>query len=167
MKVAIVYSTHYGQSAEAARILQEELNTPSDIIQFDFDTKINLDDYDAFILGGSIRMGIFNQEFMKWLKARSAELVTKPLGLFIAYAFEENLESYLKAVFPPEILEKALFTAKLGGRFNKPEQYKFYDRALVKLMKSQLQKNSSELPHPNFEPLTELARVIDESLQTN
>lgn len=166
MKVAIVYSTHYGLSTEAAHILQEELNTPSDIIQFDLDTNIeDLDSYDAYILGGSIRMGIFNQEFMKWMKEKSADLATKPLGLFIAYGYEDNLKNYLKAVFPSEIRKKALFIAHLGGRFNKPEQYNFYDRALIKLMKSQLQKKNNELPHPNFEPLTTLARVIDDSLQ--
>lgn len=164
MKVAIIYATHFGMSEQAAKHLKKLLKTQSDVISFSYREPIDLSSYDAFVLGGSIRMSILDQDFMIWMRHHQSELLAKPLALFVASGFPEKLDTYLKNIFPPALLEHALTVQHIGGSFDLTG-LNFYDRFLLKLMKNQAKKNGKAFPTPHFEHLAEIARLLDDTLQ--
>lgn len=163
MKVGIIYATHFGFCDNAVKKLKKKLKTQSEIVSFDYKTSYDLSQYDALILGGSIRMGLLDQDFRGWLRSHTEEILQKPFALFVACGFSENLDEYVRNCFPKELVDNALATECIGG--NLEGNYKFYDKWLVKIMTNKLSKEGQALPCPMYENLDPLAQVIDDAVQ--
>lgn len=164
MKVGIIYATHFGYCSDAAKQLRKKLESPSEIISFDYKGRYDLSEFDALVLGGSIRMGLLDQDFIGWLHGHKDEIIEKPYALFLACGFSENFDDYVKNCFPKEIVEHALAIECVGG--NLEGSYKFYDKWLVKMMANKLNKEGKEAPRPLLENLETIATAIDGALQS-
>lgn len=67
MKTAIVYATKYGCTKRCAEILKSYLKGEVTILSVKAD-KINLSQYDAVFIGGSIYMGKIQKEITQFCK---------------------------------------------------------------------------------------------------
>lgn len=159
MTVGIIYATHFGYCTEAAQKLQEKLSAPSEIIKFDYKGRYDLSQYEALILGGSIRMGLLDQDFIGWLNSHKDDILAKPFAFFIACGFPDDLPKYVSNCVPQELRDHALALANIGGKLD--GTYKLYDKILVGMMVKQLRKEGKDLPSPHLENLDEIVRVID------
>ena len=66
MKILIAYASKTGVTSKAAKLLAERF---SDVTLRDLTVgSPNPDDYDAVILGGSIRRGVLHKDARKWLE---------------------------------------------------------------------------------------------------
>lgn len=163
MRVGIIYATHFGYCELAAKELKKYLETPSTLISFDYKTHINLEEFDALVLGGSVRMGLLDQDFIGWLNSHKEEITLKPHCFFLACGFEKDFDSYLEHSISQELRDSALSIECIGGRLD--GKLKWYDKMLVKMMSKQLEKEGTALAAPTFEPLKVIAHKIDDSLQ--
>lgn len=163
MKVGIIYSTHFGYCEQAARKLGGMLTTPFEIISFDYKSRYDLSSYDALVLGGSIRMGLLDQDFIGWLHSHADEIAEKPHALFLACGFPEDFEKYVENCIPAEIVESSLATANIGASLD--GNFKWYDKMLVKLIQKNTAKTGKAVAEARLEALEPLARLIDDAVR--
>lgn len=74
MKTAIVYATKYGCTKECAEILKTYLHGEVNILSAKAD-KINLSQYDAVFIGGSVYMGKIQKEITQFCKRNLKQLL--------------------------------------------------------------------------------------------
>ena len=74
MKTAIVYATKYGCTKECAQILKTYLHGEVNILSAKAD-KINLSQYDAVFIGGSVYMGKIQKEITQFCKRNLKQLL--------------------------------------------------------------------------------------------
>ena len=82
MKTAIVYATKYGCTKECAEILKTYLHGEVNILSAKAD-KINLSQYDAVFIGGSVYMGKIQKEITQFCKRNLKQLLHMKIGLFV------------------------------------------------------------------------------------
>ena len=82
MKTAIVYATKYGCTKECAEILKTYLHGEVNILSAKAD-KINLSQYDAVFIGGSVYMGKIQKEITQFCKRNLKQLLHTKIGLFV------------------------------------------------------------------------------------
>ena len=85
MKTAIVYATKYGCTKECAEILKTYLHGEVNILSAKAD-KINLSQYDAVFIGGSVYMGKIQKEITQFCKRNLKQLLHTKIGLFVEIA---------------------------------------------------------------------------------
>lgn len=163
MKVGIIYATHFGFCEQAAREVARKLKTPSEIIKFDYKSRYNLSKYDALIIGGSIRMGLLDQDFIGWLHSHKDEISAKPHALFLACGFPEDFDTYVTNCIPEDIVNSSLATVNIGGSLD--GTFKWYDKLLVKMMSKNVAKTGKAVAEPHLENFDTVARVIDDTVR--
>lgn len=121
MKIAIIYHTRRGTTAEVAQMIAKHMQEHEvQLIDIETDPEIDLSGVDAIILGGPIYMGSL-PEIMRSYSLHNRDLfVTKTLGLFICGMVPEpeKQEDELKHAFPGILARHAVAKAFLGGSFN-------------------------------------------------
>jgi len=117
MKTAVLYTTTYGTTAKCAEALAEKIGEGSQAISLKDTPNPDLSGFQALALGGSIYVGKIQSEMEKFIKARSAEILGKPLVLFICAMQDNEMENQLCNAFPEELREHALKTAWVGGAY--------------------------------------------------
>jgi len=163
MKTALVYSTHFGYTREAASTLKEALKGPVAVISFDSLNPPKIEKYDTVILGSSIRMGVIDPDFRSWLDKHRLELAEKRIAIFLACGFPEEFDSYIQNNFPAEIIDSAISTVSIGGKLD--GEMKWFDRQLVKLMKKQIAKTNGAPIVPMLSNLDDLVWALEHTEQ--
>ena len=137
MKILIAYASKTGTAEKAAKLLGEHF---ADVTLRDLTVgSPNPKDYDAVIVGGSIRMGTLHKEARKWLYQNWNVLKTKKFGCFICNGFIEQAPQLIEQNFSEEFLDLTVCVDSFGGELNL-KRVKGIDRILVKMViKSQLQ----------------------------
>ncbi|MBK5211906.1 MAG: hypothetical protein JJE36_06325 [Coriobacteriia bacterium] len=163
MKTAILYSTHFGYTGEAALALKEALKKPAKVIPFDNLNPPKIEEYDTIVLGSSIRMGLINPDFRSWLEKNKLELASKRIALFLACGFPKDFNTYIQNNFPREIIESSISTVAIGGKLD--GKMKWFDRLLVKLMKKQVEKSGGSPIVPTLSNFDDLVAALENTEQ--
>lgn len=116
MKVLIAYASKTGTTERAAKLLGRQF---SNVTLRDLTVgSPNPDDYDAVILGGSIRMGMLHKDARKWLADNWDVLKTKKFGCFICHGFVEQAPQLIEQNFTQEMRDLAVCVDSFGGEMD-------------------------------------------------
>ncbi len=131
MKTAIIYGTKHGGTLECVKKLEAELPEEVVIYAIKDNPKINLDDFDTIIIGGSIHAGGIQKEIKSFCKENEAQLITKNLGLFICSGMQ--LATEFEHNFSAELLAASKVHNNLGY-INNIQNFNFLERTMMKLV---------------------------------
>lgn len=132
MKTLILYKTKYGTAKLCADLIKEKLISEVDVVELTKRTKIDLDNYDNVIIGGSIYIGMISKHLRKFIIDNLEVLLTKKLALYVC-AMREGMELdiEIKNNFPEELISKVNNVYCLGGAFDF-EKMNILERFIVK-----------------------------------
>lgn len=131
MKTAIVYGTKHGGTVECVKKMQAQL--PKEVVVYAIkdNPKINLDEFDTVIIGGSIHAGGIQKEIKSFCKENEDKLLTKKVGLFICSGMQVATE--FEHNFSPELLKASKVHYNLGYQ-NNTQNFNFLERTMMKLV---------------------------------
>ena len=116
MKVLIAYAGKTGTTERAAKLLGKRF---SNVTLRDLTVgSPNPDDYDAVIVGSSIRMGTLHKDARRWLEDNWDVLKTKKFGCFICNGFIDQAPQLIEQNFSEELLNLAVCVDSFGGELN-------------------------------------------------
>ncbi|MDO5601820.1 MAG: flavodoxin domain-containing protein [Oscillospiraceae bacterium] len=133
MKTAIVYATKYGCTKKCAEILKTYVHGEVSILSVKAD-KINLSQYDAVFIGGSVYMGKIQKEITHFCKRNLKQLMHKKIGLFACCYTPKDTEGFFETLYPIELINHAFYVTSAGGRMDY-EKMNFLYRNLFQSLK--------------------------------
>jgi len=166
MKIAIVYATKTGTTAQAAGQLADALMSRGfEIALYDLArTRPDLAAADAVALGGSVRMGQWRRRAKRFARAHEAELLQKPLALFLCRMDTDDPRVLLKAQAGEKLTEHAVYAGCLGGMMDL-EKLKGFDRFIMKMVqKSEESKGMTAAPGISQEGVNACADALQGAL---
>jgi len=133
MKSLIVYCSSHGTTEKVVGLLSEQLT--GEITSVDLnkgETWMDLEDYDAVIIGGSIHAGMIQRRIKRFIQAHHDELLVRELGLFLVCMHEGKvaIEQFNNA-FPLELRKNSVALGLFGGEFL-VSKMNFFERQVVK-----------------------------------
>ncbi|MEH7094332.1 flavodoxin domain-containing protein [Neobacillus vireti] len=133
MKSLIVYCSSHGTTEKVVGLLSEHL--AGEVVSVDLKrdkTTIDLHDYEAVIIGGSIHAGMIQRRIKKFIQTHHDELLEKELGLFLVCMREGELavEQFNNA-YPQDLRKNSVALGLFGGEFLVSEM-NFFERQVVK-----------------------------------
>ncbi|MCC0629222.1 flavodoxin domain-containing protein [Clostridioides sp. ES-S-0108-01] len=132
MNTIIIYSSKYGCTKDCANILKNKLSDNVTIVDInDNNTKIELSEFDAIIIGSSIYAGLVSKKIRVLCNDNIELLNKKQVGIFICCGFSEQSDKYLKSNFPSSLLESANAIGIFGGEA-RLEKMNFLDKLIMK-----------------------------------
>ncbi|NCN04524.1 MAG: hypothetical protein GW949_02720 [Spirochaetales bacterium] len=135
MKILVGFASKYGAAKGAAQTIAATLKEKGHHVQvFNLTTTPQplADEWEAFIVGGSIYAGQINGKLRGWVEKNETLLATRPLGLFVtSLAAGEKALVYLESSYPPSLLAHAQAKGVTGGIAD-PEKMKWLDRFILK-----------------------------------
>jgi len=117
MKILIIYGTKYGCTKKCAQLLKDRLLSNVTILEA---TSCNLDlsQFDAIIIGGSVYMGKMRKEITRFIKRNKHILGQKRVGLFACCYTPTDAEGFLETIFPTDLLQHAVCATTVGGEMD-------------------------------------------------
>lgn len=132
MKILIVYSTKHGCTEKCANKLKNRLTGEIELLNLKYSIKIDLNNYETIIIGGSIHVGQIQKKVKQFCRNNLNLMKEKKIGLFICCMEEgEKATNEFKEAFPEELIKHASATGIFGGEFNF-EKMNFIERSIVK-----------------------------------
>lgn len=168
MKILIVYATHGGVSRTCAQMLCEQLeHTHTVTLCSVTDNPPDPRDFDAVVVGGSVRFGHWNKKLKKYLREHRLTLSDRPTALFMCCGFPLRYEEY-EELEVPKGLTCSLGVHYFGGEL-KPEKLRGLDKLIVSMVRQSILTQDFEakddttqhtLPEILPEAITRLADAI-------
>jgi menaquinone-dependent protoporphyrinogen oxidase len=132
MKTLILYASKHGCAEKCAIRLGERLGGDPAIVDIHDAAAVDLADYDAVAVGGSIRAGKIQKEVRAFCDRNLAVLKAKRLGLFICCMMEgAKAEEEFTGAFPAELIGAAAAKGLFGGEINL-EKMRWLERTIIK-----------------------------------
>lgn len=149
MKTAVIYATKHGCADKCAHTLANELDINTKLFNVETDNKIDLDQFDTIIIGGSIHAGMLNKKVKSYIDKNLNTLLDKKLGLFLCcmYEGEKALEQF-QDVFPETLRNKAIAHGLFGGELDF-EKMNFLEKAIIKKI-ANVEKSLSNINYANI-----------------
>jgi menaquinone-dependent protoporphyrinogen IX oxidase len=123
MKITIAYATKTGTTAQAARMLAAALTAHGhQAALYDLATDKPDMNADAFVLGGSIRMGRWHGRARHFARANEAALLGKPLALYACRCGKDDLRTLFSAQIGEKLVSHAAVIDGLGGEMRLEKQ---------------------------------------------
>ncbi|MCF7858769.1 MAG: flavodoxin domain-containing protein [Candidatus Cloacimonetes bacterium] len=135
MNFAVIYMSKHGTTEKIAKIIRIELNN-SNVKLFNLKKtkKIDLEQFDIIIIGGSIHAGSIQAKLRKFMKKNLISLSKKRIALFLVCMQKgEKCKLLFNNAFPTELREISIANGYLGGEFIF-DNMNFIERALVKMI---------------------------------
>ena len=146
MKIAIAYATKTGTAQQAAQQLAQALEARG------FETALfNLANHkpdlnaDAFVLGGSIRIGRWHRAARAFATQNEALLLTKPLALFACRCGTDDLPTFFAAQVGQALVSHAVYADCLGGAMD-IEKQKGFDKFIVNMINKSSTSQTMAMP---------------------
>lgn len=143
---------------KCAEILQEKLNGEVDIIDIRKDIKLDLNNYDKVIIGGSIYMGKIQKEIKEVCENYCDNLKEKKLGLYICCMNEENVEIQINENFPKKLLDSAIAQGYFGGAFNFNDM-NFFERLIIRKISKSLAKDNGKFKDVDMKKFIDMIEI--------
>lgn len=117
MKTIIIYTTKYGCTGKAAKLIQGKTAGETRLVNLSKEKAPDLSAYDTVVLGGSIYVGKTQKELTAFMQQNLETLKKKKLALYLCAGEQDpaKIEGLLAANFPAELLGQAIFRDSLGG----------------------------------------------------
>ena len=155
MKILIVYATKNGASRQAAQMLADALKKNAEVSIFDInDAPPSPKDFDAAVVGGSIRMGKLNSKLKKYIKQHKETLSSMTSAAFICCGILRDFDDY-RVMQLPRDLDCSLGIHCFGGHL-KPDKVKGFDKLVVKLMRESILTQDPDQSERDLYELPEL-----------
>lgn len=159
MKTLIVYATKYGCTKRCAEILKSYLNGEVNIISAKAD-KINLAEYDAVLIGGSVYMGKIRKDITYFCNRNLKQLLRKKIGLFVCCYTPNGTEGFFETLFPLELLRHASYVTSVGGKMDYEKMNFLYRKLFQSLKKIDGFNEGFTEPEINDDEIKKLAEAI-------
>ena len=133
MKTLIVYASKHGCAQNAAEKLAKAFGQDTEVNNVCNITRIDLEDFDRIIIGGSIHAGRIQGQIKNFARKNLNPLLQKQIGLFICHMEEDN-EKAMKELtdnFPDPLVEHAIAKGLFGGEFDL-EKMNFVEKFIIK-----------------------------------
>ncbi|HYW95554.1 MAG TPA: flavodoxin domain-containing protein [Bacteroidales bacterium] len=135
MKTLLVYESTHGCTEKCAVRLHGLLAVKPEIIRLRRIGRINVNNYNTVIIGGSIHAGTMQSRVRNFLTSNVEKLKNKRLGLFVCCMEEgKKAEDQFNNSFPEELRERAVARGIFGGEFDF-DRMNFFQRAIVRKVK--------------------------------
>jgi len=158
MRTLIAYSSTLGCTEQCASRLKADLGNGVEMFRISRRRRINLQDYDTIIIGGSIHEGTIQRSVRYFCENHLGVLLMKPVGLFVCCTDPEADENRLIDIaFPEELVEHALASGFFGGELNMKKM-----NLLQKIMTRKAARLQTE-PEIDFQKILEFARTLQEA----
>ena len=132
MKTLIAYCTKYGTTEKCAKKLANNLSDDTKLVNLKITKDVDVSEYDAVIIGGSINIEQIQKEVKAFCKNNLDQLAQKKIGLFICcMAGQKKAKDYLKTSFPEKLLNISKVKECFGGELIY-EKMNFFSRFLLK-----------------------------------
>lgn len=116
MKVAILYASKSGTTDTAAHVLAQEIERLGmDARLYDLNRPTPAPNADAVALGSCVRMGRLHRAALAYARAHKAELLAKPLALFVCRLGQDDTAPLLAAQLGQALAHHAVYADTLGG----------------------------------------------------
>lgn len=159
MKTLIVYATKYGCTKRCAEILKSYLNGEVNIISAKAD-KINLAEYDAVLIGGSVYMGKIRKDITYFCNRNLKQLLRKKIGLFVCCYTPNGTEGFFETLFPLVLLRHASYVTSVGGKMDYEKMNFLYRKLFQSLKKIDGFNEGFTEPEINDDEIKKLAEAI-------
>ena len=158
MKNLIIYSTKHGFVKECTANLKSKLKNETEVVDIAAKPKIDLDQYDYIILGGSIYMGRIQKKLTKYIRDNLNKLLTKKIALFICTGEENEKKAreFLKNSFPDNLYKNAISTEVFGGQFKLEKLTSLERFVIVKIIGIK-----EDFTHLNEKNIIKMAAIIN------
>ena len=160
MKIAIVYATKYGCTKKCAEILKSYLHGEVSIHSAKAD-KINLSQYDAVFIGGSVYMGKIQKEITHFCKRNLKQLLHKRIGLFACCYTPKDTEGFFETLYPIELINHAFYVTSVGGEMNYEKMNFLYRKMFQSLKKIDGFNEGFTEPVINESEIKKLAETVN------
>ncbi len=132
MRIWIGYGSKYGYTRKMVEQLADALEAEVTLQDLKQKDKGSWQHADALILGGSVYAGRLRKEVRSFAAQNKAELLSKPLGLFLCgMQDKEESEAAFRTNFDAELLSAAKVKAFLGGAFQ-IEKMNVLEKTIIK-----------------------------------
>jgi menaquinone-dependent protoporphyrinogen oxidase len=134
MKILIAYATRFGTTEKCAGILAEllrEKNYEVEIADLKKDKRVEPENYDLIIIGGSFLIARMNAYVTQFIKRNLNTLLSKKTAVFMCGS-DENWENEIKKGFPEELLNKAIAKDYFGYEYNLSKMNSLFRNMLQK-----------------------------------
>jgi Flavodoxin len=135
MKSIIIYSTKYGCTEKAAKLLKSKMAGETLTVNLMKEKVPPIGEYDTVILGGSIYIGRIQKELTNYINRNISELLNKKIGLFIcAGSPDEGARAKeLETSFPAELYGHAISKEVFGSEICF-EKLGFFDKKILSMV---------------------------------
>jgi len=152
MKTIVVYASNHGCTEKCARKLGEQLGEQTTVVNLR-QSSVDINEFDAVIVGGSIHVGKIQSEVTKFCEDNGQALLGKKLGLFLCCANATEVEAQIGTAFPSELREHATVVEHFGHEFNL-EKLDFFSKLIVKTV-AKVKKSESKIREENIQKMAE------------
>ena len=113
-------------------MLKDYLEGEVKLVNLRNDKNIDITDFEAVIIGGSIHAGSMQGKVQKFIKKNQHLLINKKLGLFLCCMSEgEEAKKQFENAFPKEMKDISIAQGLFGGEFIFSEM-NFIERQIIK-----------------------------------
>ncbi len=148
-RILIAYASKTGTAAQCAERLREELRGQA-VTVADLEAEAPcVRDFDAVIVGSSVRFGKLRPAAARFLHEQEQELASMPHGLFLCCGFGHEFEVYSEKRFSRELRASAFAVLNFGGKL-KLEKASLFERLLLHSIRSSIRE--SELDDGEYTP---------------
>ncbi len=155
MKILILYATRGGATRECAEMLNEKLSLRHTPVSVNVKEALpSPADFDAVILGSSIRMSRMDGTLKKYIKTHLETLSNMPTALFFCCGYPKQFDEYVDIQLPKRLV-CSLGHHCFGGEL-KPEKLKGMDKLIVRMMRSAIKSQDFEESDADHHDLPEL-----------
>ncbi len=143
MKTMIAYASKTGTTQKCAQMLAERIQgaTLVDLTK----EKPNPAQYDAVIVGGSVRMGVLHVDARQYLDGAKPLLLQKRLGIFLCAGFDAQKEKLFANNVDPELLQHAVCHECFGGEIHM-EKLRGFEKLVTRMVIKSGKSDPSSLP---------------------
>lgn len=135
MKTLLVYESTHGCTGKCAVRLHGLLEVKPEIIRLRRTGRINVNNYNTVIIGGSIHAGTMQSRVRNFITSNLEKLIKKRVGLFVCCMEEgEKAEEQFKNAFPEELRKRAVAKGIFGGEFDF-DRMNFFQKTIVRKVK--------------------------------
>ena len=160
MNALVLYGTQYGYTAECAAKLNAALSGDVTLVDLSKGTAPELGGFDTVIVGGSIYMGRVQAKVSEFCAAHEAELLQKPLGLFLCCGLPQNLQESMTNSFPEAVRKHAKAVGCFGGEL-RTARMKPMHKLIAGMMQKAGGKSGIEPPKPNPQAVLDFAAAMN------
>ena len=129
MKIAILYGSKYGATEACVKRIASEIKGQVDLIHISKKKSVDLNGYDAVLLGGAVYAGKMENGVIQTIKNLDLGLI--PYGLILCCMEEDKLEEVLRLNLGDELVDRAMLIEHLGHGLNL-ERMNFFVRSMIK-----------------------------------